>query len=103
MPKRPHRSVELRADPEELRSLVAGLSGSWAQAMQAFVTWANSTTLRELLMIQSEFPLAGDLPAFLLVNQLAYRGAARPTDMADAIGTGRSNVSKIVRRLEGAV
>ncbi len=62
----------------------------------------NSTAVRESILEQSDFPLPGDMPAFLLVNQLIYRTSARPTDMADAIGTGRSNVSKIVRRLEDA-
>lgn len=71
-------------------------------AMQAIVTWGTSTAFRERLMATSGFPLPDDLPAFLLVNQLVYRGAARPTDLADAIQTGRSNVSKIVARLEAA-
>lgn len=71
-------------------------------AMQAIVTWGTSTAFRERLMAASDFPFPDDLPAFLLVNQLVYRGAARPTDLADAIQTGRSNVSKIVRRLEAA-
>ncbi|MFT4030115.1 MAG: MarR family transcriptional regulator [Protaetiibacter sp.] len=71
-------------------------------AMQAIVTWGTSSAFRERLLRESSFPIPGDLPAFLLVNQLVYRGAARPTDLADAIQTGRSNVSKIVRRLEAA-
>ena len=66
------------------------------------VTWGSSTSYRERGMAASDFPLTDDLPAFLLINQLVYRGSARPTDLADAIGTGRSNVSKIVRRLEEA-
>lgn len=71
-------------------------------ALQALVTWGTSTTLRLQMLHDSRFPLSDDLPAFLLVNQLIYRGAARPTDLADAIHTGKSNVAKIVRRLEGA-
>lgn len=71
-------------------------------ALHAIVTWSTSTSTRERLMQDSRFPLPGDLSAFLLVNQLIYRGAIRPTDVADAIDTGRSNVSKIVRRLEDA-
>lgn len=71
-------------------------------ALQALITSMNSTGVRENILSQSRFPLAGDMQAFLLVNQLIYRGTARPTDMADAIGTGRSNISKIVRRLEQA-
>jgi DNA-binding MarR family transcriptional regulator len=71
-----------------------------SSALQAIVTWGTSSAFRERLLRTSDFPIPGDLPAFLLVNQLTYRGAARPTDLADAIQTGRSNVSKIVRRLE---
>lgn len=71
-------------------------------ALQAIVTWGTSSAFRERLLRASDFPLPDDLPAFLLLNQLTYRGAARPTELADAIQTGRSNVSKIVRRLEEA-
>lgn len=71
-------------------------------AMQAVVTWASSATRREDLLDRSEFPLSGDMLAFLVMNQLAYRGVARPTELADAAHTGRSNLSKVVRRLEAA-
>lgn len=71
-------------------------------ALHAFVTWSTASSSRERLMRESEFPLHDDLPAFLLVNQLIYRGAVRPSDVADAIQTGTSNISKIVRRLEDA-
>jgi DNA-binding MarR family transcriptional regulator len=71
-------------------------------SVQAFVVWANSATLRAQLMEATEFPLPGDLLAFLLVNQLVHRGAGRPTDMAEAIQTTTSNVTKVVRRLEAA-
>jgi len=37
--------------------------------------------------------------AFLTLNQLVYRGASRPTDIADALGIGRPNVSRIAGRL----
>lgn len=77
-----------------------GRGGDLSAAMQALITTMNSSALREQIYEASEFPLQDDLPAFLLVNQLIYRTTARPTDLADAIGTGRSNVSKIVRRLE---
>lgn len=82
---------------------VLGAAGpDLSSALQAIVTWATSSAFRERLLRASDFPIPGDLPAFLLVNQLTYRGVARPTDLADAIQTGRSNVSKIVRRLEDA-
>ena len=30
----------------------------------------NSTAVRESILVQSGFPLPGDMPAFLLLNQL---------------------------------
>lgn len=51
-------------------------------------------------MQESGFPLPKDLPAFLVVNQLIYRGVATPTALADATDTTRSNMSRIVGRLE---
>lgn len=88
--------------PQDFEPLAGAGGPDLVTAFQAIVTWATSTAFRESVMEESRFPLAGDLPAFLLVNQLIYRGAARPTDLADAIQTGRSNVSKIVARLEQA-
>lgn len=87
---------------DALKPLVGAHRPDLNSALQAIVTWATSTSMREHIMRASGFPLPDDLPAFLLVNQLIYRGATRPTDVADAIRTGRSNVSKIVRRLEAA-
>lgn len=46
-----------------------------------------------------EFPV-NDMAMFLTVTQLAFRGALRPTDLAQILGTVRSNVTKITRRLE---
>ncbi|NQX12576.1 MarR family transcriptional regulator [Microbacteriaceae bacterium VKM Ac-2855] len=85
-----------------MRPLVGPTSAKLRIAMHAFVTWSTASSSREELMRQSDFPLRDDLPAFLLVNQLIYRGAVRPSDVADAIQTGTSNISKIVRRLEDA-
>lgn len=102
MARRPQESIDLREVVTSSAPLLHGRGTDFSVALQALVTAMNSTAVREALMIDSDFPLQGDMPAFLLLNQLIYRTTARPTDMADAIGTGRSNVSKIVRRLEGA-
>ena len=102
MPRRPLTSVDLRSAPSPTAPLLYGRGADLSAALQALITAMNSAALREAVMAESEFPLPGDMPAFLLVNQLIYRKTARPSDMADAIGTGRSNVSKIVRRLESA-
>ena len=66
--------------------------------LEAMVRWADSARMRRELMAAIEFPL-DDVAAFLTLNQLVYRGATRPTDIADALGIGRPNVSRIAARL----
>ena len=102
MPRPAVTPVQLDATPATMRAVVGDVALNARAAMQAVVTWASSATRREDLLDRSEFPLAGDMLAFLVMNQLAYRGVARPTELADAAHTGRSNLSKVVRRLEAA-
>ncbi|KQM17562.1 hypothetical protein ASF83_00020 [Plantibacter sp. Leaf171] len=71
-------------------------------ALQAIVTWGTSRSFREQLMRDSGFPFPKDLPAFLVINQLIYRGLATPTGLADAVDTTRSNMSRVIARLETA-
>lgn len=66
--------------------------------LEAMVRWADSARMRHELMEAIEFPI-DDVSAFLTLNQLVYRGATRPTDIADALGIGRPNVSRIAARL----
>lgn len=68
-------------------------------SLASVVHWADSREVREYFMQRVAFPTP-DVLAFLVVNQLAYRGALRPTDLASTLGTGRANVTKIVGRLE---
>lgn len=75
---------------------------SLSAALASFAVWANSTANRQRLMVDADFPLRDDLSAFLLLNQLIYRGAARPTDLADAVEVTTSHISKVVARLENA-
>ena len=70
-------------------------------SLGALIHWADSPTFRRQLMDAAAFPI-DDVQAFLAVNQLSYRGPLRPTDLADAIQTGRSNISKVARRLAHA-
>lgn len=102
MSRPPVDAVVLESEPELMRAVVGGDGLDARAAMQAIVTWAASGPRREDLLGRSRFPLEGDMLAFLVVNQLAYRGATRPTELADAVHTGRSNLSKVVRRLEEA-
>lgn len=99
---RVYTAVDVGASVVQMTPLTGADGPNRDTALQAIVTWSTSTSLRLALIEASDFPLPEDLPAFLLINQLIYRGAARPTDLADAIHTGRSNVAKIVRRLEDA-
>lgn len=71
-------------------------------AFASFSLWSTATSTRLELMETCEFPLEGDLSAFLVFNQLIYRGAARPTDLADALEISSSHMSKIIIRLEQA-
>ncbi len=66
--------------------------------LEAMVRWADSARMRRELMAAIDFPI-DDVAAFLTLNQLVYRGATRPTDIADALGIGRPNVSRIAARL----
>lgn len=66
--------------------------------LEAMVRWADSARMRREIMAAIDFPI-DDVSAFLTLNQLVYRGATRPTDIADALGIGRPNVSRIAQRL----
>ncbi|HLI01262.1 MAG TPA: MarR family winged helix-turn-helix transcriptional regulator [Acidimicrobiales bacterium] len=81
-------SPVLPQDPMDLRLSIASI-----------VHWADSREVRVGMMSRIGFPV-DDIPMFLVVNQLAYRGALRPTDLAATLGTGKANISKIVLRLE---
>lgn len=98
------RDTDLAARPPfDARATASVVARAGFEAsVQAFVVWANSTTFRTQMMSAVEFPLPGDVLAFLLLNQLVHRGAGRPTDMAEAIQTTTSNVTKVVKRLESA-
>ncbi|MEU7828621.1 MULTISPECIES: MarR family transcriptional regulator [unclassified Nonomuraea] len=67
-------------------------------SLSAIIHWADSPAVRHSTMTAVGFP-ADDVSLFLTVNQLTYRGAMRPTQLADALGTGRPNITKITRRL----
>lgn len=84
----PDLSPVIEQDPLDLRLSIASI-----------VHWADSRDVRVRVMEQIGFPV-DDIPMFVVVNQLAYRGALRPTDLATTLGTGKANISKIVRRLE---
>ncbi len=91
----------LLATDEVDTSPVASLEpGNLLVSLVSIVHWADSPLFRKGLMEAIGFP-AGEVSMFLVVNQLAYRGAMRPTDIADALGMGRPNVSRVAARLAG--
>jgi DNA-binding MarR family transcriptional regulator len=89
-PEQPDRAPILPFDPLDVRISLASI-----------VHWADSHEVRVRLLRDVDFPV-DDLPMFLVVNQLAHRGGMRPTDLAQVIGTGKANLSKIANRLVAA-
>jgi DNA-binding MarR family transcriptional regulator len=81
-------SPVLAPDPLDLRISLA-----------AIVHAADSHEFRRRAMTAVDFP-TDDMAMFLVVNQLSYRGAMRPSDLAVVLGTGRANLSKIAQRLQ---
>lgn len=83
----------------ELSSLLPPDPLDMRLSVTSIVHWADSREVRLQAMETVGFPF-DDIPMFLIVNQLAYRGALRPTDLSSVLGTTKANISKIVRRLE---
>lgn len=70
-------------------------------SLSSIVHWADSHSVRRSVMEAVDFPV-DDVSMFLVVNQLSYRGAMRPSDLALILGTGRANLTKIAHRLHDA-
>lgn len=66
-------------------------------SLERLVRWADSPSSRWTLMHAVDFPV-DDVAVFLVVNQLVYCGAMRPTELADALGMGRPNISRLSAR-----
>ncbi|PVE94627.1 MarR family transcriptional regulator [Microbacterium sp. TPD7012] len=95
------RATEASASDVELASLLPPDPLDLRRSVTSIVHWADSREVRLEVMEAIGFPF-DDIPMFLVVNQLAYRGALRPTDLASVLGTTKANISKIVRRLEAS-
>ena len=61
------------------------------------VLWESPRFQQEVLTAMGE-PL--DQVSHQLIRHLGFRGPSRPSYLADEVGTGRSNMSKILNRLE---
>ena len=93
------KASDASASDLELASLLPPDPLDLRRSVTSLVHWADSREVRLQVMEAIGFPF-DDIPMFLVVNQLAYRGALRPTDLASVLGTTKANISKIVRRLE---
>ncbi|SDG74006.1 MarR family winged helix-turn-helix transcriptional regulator [Microbacterium pygmaeum] len=80
-------SPVIETDPLDLRISVSSI-----------VHWADSHEVRRRVMSAVDFPV-DDMAMFLVVNQLSYRGAMKPSALSSALGTGRANITKITNRL----
>ncbi|WP_458117253.1 MarR family winged helix-turn-helix transcriptional regulator [Arthrobacter sp. D2-10] len=69
-------------------------------SISSIIHHADSLAVRRRVMSAVRFP-AEDVPMFLVVNQLSYHGAMRPSDVADMLNTSRANLTKITHRLVG--
>ncbi len=69
-------------------------------SLAAIIDRAMSPQFQAALAAEAEVGL--DPSAALVIRHLGFRGAVRPSELASEMGTGRSNVSKILGRLESA-
>ena len=84
-----------------LRPLVPPDPLDLRNSLTAIVHWADSKPVRLRVMREVAFPV-DDIPMFLVVNQLVYRGALRPTDLVATLGMKPAHISKIAAKLERA-
>jgi DNA-binding MarR family transcriptional regulator len=97
---RPPATDLVDADELDLEPVLAPDPLDLQTSLSSLVHWADSEFVRREIMAAVEFP-STDLLDFLAVNQLTLRGALRATDLAAALQTSRSNLSKVARRLAG--
>jgi len=67
--------------------------------MGRFVDWATDIRLRRSVMRDCGFP-SDNVIEFLVVNQLTYNGPMRPIDLANALSQSKTNISKVLNRVE---
>lgn len=87
--------------PPDLSPVLAADALDLRVSLSSLVHWADSYEQRRAVMAAVGFPV-DDMAMFLTVNQLGYRGALRPSELATILGTGRANMSKIANRLDAA-
>ncbi|WP_170285589.1 MarR family winged helix-turn-helix transcriptional regulator [Microbacterium rhizomatis] len=95
------RSESLEAGAVDLSAVIEQDPLDLRISVSSIVHWADSHEVRRRVMAAVDFPI-DDMAMFLVVNQLSYRGAMRPSELASALGTGRANLTKITHRLHDA-
>ena len=88
-------------DSADLRPVIVPEPDDLRISITSIVHWADSTPLRREVMAAVDFPY-DDLGMFLVVNQLTYNGAMRPSTLVQVLGGTATNMSKIVGRLVDA-
>jgi DNA-binding MarR family transcriptional regulator len=88
-------------DSADLRPVIVPEPDDLRISITSIVHWADSTPLRREVMAAVDFPY-DDLGMFLVVNQLTYNGAMRPSTLVQVLGATATNMSKIIGRLVDA-
>jgi len=96
------RTAEEIDGPGESAHRGEELASGIAASLTSIIMWAQSPRVLRGSMEATQFPLRGDEPAFRFLIEVIRAGSIRPTELADLLGTGRANVSKITARLEDA-
>ena len=98
--------AESADEPSPARNLRARVherrSESISDSLTSIMMWSQAPQVVEGAMEAAQFPLLGDDQAFLMFQELIRRGPSNPSQLAEALHTGRSNISKIIGRLEAA-
>lgn len=89
--------AEGRADDDWMPSELPYRSDLLA-SLAAIINHATSPQFQAALAARSGIEL--EPSAAFVIRHLGFRGAMRPSEVAAEVGTGRSNISKILNRLE---
>lgn len=93
----PRPSPDNLVAPDEVDPRPLVEASEFTGVLERLVRWSDSPASRRKIMAMIDFPV-DEVPIFLIVNQLVYRGAMRPKDLADALGMGRPNITKLSSR-----
>jgi DNA-binding MarR family transcriptional regulator len=93
------RPLQREPQDEDLPLVLPHRSDVLASVGAMVSIWMSPRFQRDLAALVEPDP---DVPALLLLRHLGFRGPQRPATLSEELGMTRSNVSKIVQRLESA-